>query len=446
MSVLALGLNHTTAAVDLRGKFAFALDQLAPALKTLHRQVSGEAALLSTCNRTELYCAAPALTGQGLHLRKHAVEWLANVGQVSPDELMRHTYVLEGQAAARHAFRVASGLDSMVLGESQILGQMKLAVREADAAGTLGTTLHQLFQRSFAVAKEVRTSTEIGDHSISMAAAAVRLAGQVFEDLSKTRVLFVGAGEMIELCATHFAARTPKAMAVANRTLERGEKLASHLGAEAIRLADLPSRLHEFDIVVSCTASTLPIIGLGAVERAIKARKRRPIFMVDLAVPRDIEPEVADLPDAYLYTVDDLSAVVQTASQRRQAAVAQAEVIIETGVQGFVHWLDQRSTVPLIQALQSQADVWRHAELQRARKHLARGDDVDAVLEALSRGLTQKMLHGAMAELHSVDPQHRPQIAQTVSRLFLRGEVTADRPKPTTGSTDPDDDGRGGRS
>ena len=446
MSVLALGLNHTTAAVDLRGKFAFALDQLAPALKTLHGKVSGEAALLSTCNRTELYCAAPALTGQGLHLKKHAVEWLANVGQVSPDELMRHTYVLEGQAAARHAFRVASGLDSMVLGESQILGQMKLAVREADAAGTLGTTLHQLFQRSFAVAKEVRTSTEIGDHSISMAAAAVRLAGQVFEDLGKTRVLFVGAGEMIELCATHFAARTPKAMAVANRTLERGEKLASHLGAEAIRLADLPSRLHEFDIVVSCTASTLPIIGLGAVERAIKARKRRPIFMVDLAVPRDIEPEVADLPDAYLYTVDDLSAVVQTASQRRQAAVAQAEVIIETGVQGFVHWLDQRSTVPLIQALQSQADVWRHAELQRARKHLARGDDVDAVLEALSRGLTQKMLHGAMAELHSVDPQHRPQIAQTVSRLFLRGEVTADRPKPTTGSTDPDDDGRGGRS
>jgi len=422
MSVLAMGLNHTTAAVDLRGKFAFALDQLAPALKTLHDKVSGEAALLSTCNRTELYCAAPALTGQGLHLRKHAVEWLANVGQVSPDELMRHTYVLEGQAAARHAFRVASGLDSMVLGESQILGQMKLAVREADAAGTLGTTLHQLFQRSFAVAKEVRSSTEIGDHSISMAAAAVRLAGQVFEDLSKTRVLFVGAGEMIELCATHFAARTPKAMAVANRTLERGEKLASHLGAEAIRLADLPHRLHEFDIVVSCTASTLPIIGLGAVERAIKARKRRPIFMVDLAVPRDIEPEVADLPDAYLYTVDDLSAVVQTASQRRQAAVAQAEVIIETGVQGFVHWLDQRSTVPLIQALQSQADVWRHAELQRARKHLARGDDVEAVLEALSRGLTQKMLHGAMAELHSGDPAHREQTTQAISRLFLRSQ------------------------
>jgi len=424
MSVLALGLNHTTAAVDLRGRFAFAVDQLAPTLRALHgRLSSAEAALLSTCNRTELYCAAPGPATPVHHIQRQAVEWLAGVGQVSADELMRHTYVLEGGAAARHAFRVASGLDSMVLGEPQILGQMKQAVREADAAGTLGTTLHQLFQRSFAVAKEVRTSTEIGAHSISMAAAAVRLAGQLFEDLSRTRVLFVGAGEMIELCATHFAARQPKGMAVANRTLERGERLAAHLGAEAMRLADLPQRLHEFDIVVSCTASTLPIIGLGAVERAIKARRRRPMFMVDLAVPRDIEPEVGHLDDAYLYTVDDLSAVVQSAGHKRQAAVAQAEAIIETGVQGFVHWLDQRATVPLIQALQSQTDVWRQAELARARKLLARGEGIDAVLEALSRGLTQKMLHGTMAELNSTDPQHRAQLADTVSRLFLRGDL-----------------------
>jgi len=332
--------------------------------------------------------------------------------------------VLEGGAAARHAFRVASGLDSMVLGEPQILGQMKQAVREADAAGTLGTTLHQLFQRSFAVAKEVRTSTEIGAHSISMAAAAVRLASQLFEDLGKTKILFVGAGEMIELTATHFAGRAPRAMAVANRTLERGEKLANHLGAQALRLADLPDRLHEFDIVVSCTASSLPIIGLGAVERALKARKRRPIFMVDLAVPRDIEPEVAELDDVYLYTVDDLSALVQTASEKRLAAVTQAEAIIETGVQGFVHWLDQRTTVPLIQALNSQADAWRAAEIARARKMLAKGEDIEAVLDTLSRGLTQKMLHGAMAELHSADTQQRPQVAASLARLFLRGDVS----------------------
>jgi glutamyl-tRNA reductase len=293
-------------------------------------------------------------------------------------------------------------------------------VREADAAGTLGTTLHQLFQRSFSVAKDVRTSTEIGAHSISMAAASVRLAAQLFEDLRDINILFVGAGEMIELVATHFAARSPKSMAIANRTLERGEKLAGRFGAQSLRLADLPARLHEFDAIVSCTASTLPIIGLGAVRSALKARRHRPMFMVDLAVPRDIEPEVAALSDVYLYTVDDLSAVVQSAGEKRQAAVAQAEAIIDAGVLSFTHWLDQRATVPLIQALRAQADDWRAAELARARKQLAKGADIDAVLEALSKGITQKMLHGALAELHASDGEARQQMAHTVSRLFLR--------------------------
>ncbi|MFZ2991202.1 glutamyl-tRNA reductase, partial [Ideonella sp.] len=306
MSVFALGLNHQTAPLDLRGKFAFAPDQLSPALRGLREQLQRampEAAILSTCNRTELYVAsAPERVRE---LVKPAIDWLALQGGVGQHLLQQHTYVLENQEAARHAFRVASGLDSMVLGEPQILGQMKQAVRGADEAGTLGTTLHQLFQRSFSVAKEVRTSTEIGVHSISMAAATVRLASQLFEDLRTIKVLFVGAGEMIELVATHFAAKEPAAMAVANRTLERGEKLASRFGAQTVRLADLPARLHEFDAVISCTASTLPIIGLGAVERALKARRRRPMFMVDLAVPRDIEPEVARLSDVYLYTVDD---------------------------------------------------------------------------------------------------------------------------------------------
>ena len=421
MSVLALGLNHATAPLDLRGRFAFSPEQLAPALMAFRSRSSRapEVAIVSTCNRTELYVAdQPPHSGA---LVAPAVDWLAEVGGVSPSMLRDHSYVLQDGAAARHAFRVASGLDSMVLGEPQILGQMKHAVREADTAGTLGTTLHQMFQRSFAVAKEVRTSTEIGAHSISMAAAAVRLASQLFEDLRDLKVLFVGAGEMIELVATHFAARTPRALAVANRTLERGEKLAGRFGAEAIRLSDLPHRLAEFDVVVSCTASSLPIIGLGAAERALKARKHRPMFMVDLAVPRDIEPEVARLADVYLYTVDDLSALVQTAGEKRQAAVQQAEAIIETGVQGFVHWLDQRGTVPLIQALQAQADDWRATEIARARKLLAKGEDVDAVLEALSRGLAQKMLHGTLAELHSADAQQRSHLAQTVSRLFLRG-------------------------
>jgi len=421
MAVWALGINHNTAPLDLRGRFAFALDQIAPTLHGLrtalgaanpHRGI--ESAIISTCNRTEVYCAGDQIA------LDHALGWLAQSGGVSTDLLRSHSYVLEDGPAARHAFRVASGLDSMVLGEPQILGQMKDAVRAAESAGALGSTLNQLFQRSFAVAKEVRTSTEIGAHSISMAAAAVRLASQIFEDLGKTKVLFVGAGEMVELTATHFAARNPQSIAIANRTLERGERLAARFGAEVLRLADLPERLHEFDIVVSCTASTLPIVGLGAVERALKKRRHRPMFMVDLAVPRDIEPEVARLSDVYLYTVDDLTEVVQTAGEKRQAAVAQAEAIIDAGVQSFSHWLDQRATVPLIQALHAQADDWRAAEIARARKQLAKGADIDSVLEALSRGLTQKLLHGTLAELHSSDGEARQQMAQTVSRLFLR--------------------------
>jgi glutamyl-tRNA reductase len=425
MAVWALGINHTTAPLDLRGRFAFALDQIAPTLQGLRSALSGparlpEAAIISTCNRTEIYCAGDQQAVE------HTVDWMAHAGGVSPALLRSHAYTLHDGLAARHVFRVASGLDSMVLGEAQILGQMKDAVRVADQAGALGTTLNQLFQRSFAVAKEVRTATEIGAHSISMAAAAVRLASQLFEDLGEVRVLFVGAGEMIELAATHFAAKRPKAMAIANRTLERGEKLAGRFGGEVMRLADLPARLHEFDAVVSCTASTLPIIGLGAVERALKRRKHRPMFMVDLAVPRDIEPEVKALEDVFLYTVDDLASVVQTGQAQRQAAVAQAEVIIDAGVQSFLHWMGQRDpvhgVVPLIRQLNTQADAWRQAELARARKLLARGDDVEAVLEALSKGLTQKMLHGAMAELHTGDGAAREQAAQAISRLFLRKE------------------------
>ncbi len=421
MSVFALGLNHTTAPLDLRGRLAFAPEQMAPALHGLRERLQRsvpEAALVSTCNRTELYVAAPAAAAR--ELVRPAIDWLAEQGGISGSQLHAHSYVREDQAAARHAFRVASGLDSMVLGEPQILGQMKAAVRLADEAGTLGTTLHQLFQRSFAVAKEVRTATEIGAHSISMAAAAVRLASQLFEDLKQIKVLFVGAGEMIELVATHFEARAPKAIALANRTLERGERLASRFGGEAMRLSDMPARLHEFDAVVSCTASSLPIIGLGAVERALKARKHRPMFMVDLAVPRDIEPEVARLSDVYLYTVDDLSTLVQSAGEKRQAAVQQAEAIIDAGVQSFSHWLDQRAAVPLIQALKHQADDWGAAEMARARKALARGEPAEKVIEALARGLTSKMLHGTLAELHAAEGEDRSRLADTVSRLFLR--------------------------
>ena len=416
MSVWALGLNHTTAPLDLRGRFAFAIEQIGPVLDGLRQSFGSqtEATILSTCNRTEIYCASQEIA------MPQTLQWLAESGGVSPNSLHDHIYTMVDNEAARHAFRVASGLDSMVLGEPQILGQMKDAVRVAREVGALGSTLHQMFQRSFAVAKQVRSSTEIGAHSISMSAASVRLAAQLFEDLTKISILFVGAGEMIELCATHFAAKNPKSMMVANRTQERGERLAVQLNADVMRLADLPDRLHEFDAVISCTASTLPLIGLGAVERALKKRRNRPMFMVDLAVPRDIEPEVKSLRDVYLYTVDDLSQVVQTGQASRQAAVAEAEVIIDAGVQSFVNWLDQRSDVPLIQQLNQQAELWRATELQKAHKLLAKGESVEAVLDSMSKNLAHKMLHGAMSELHSDDAQARQQARSAIEHFFLR--------------------------
>ncbi len=417
MAVWTLGLNHTTAPIDLRSRFAFGPENTTSGLSALkgHLGHSAEAAILSTCNRTELYCAADA------PLLDQSLGWLAASGGVSPHELQPHVYLHQNDAAARHAFRVASGLDSMVLGEPQILGQLKEAVRVASDHGAVGSTLNQLFQRSFSVAKQVRSSTEIGAHSISMAAASVRLAGQIFENLSDLRVLFIGAGDMIALCIAHFAAKTPRQMTIANRSLDRGEQLASRFGADVMRLAELPDRLHEFDAVISCTASSLPLVGLGAVERAIRKRRQRPVFMVDLAVPRDIEPEVKQLDHVFLYTVDDLAQVVQQGQANRQAAVAQAEVIIEDGVQQFVYWLQQREDVPLLQQLNAQANAWREAELAKAQRMLAKGESVEAVLEQLSKSLTQKMLHGAMAEMRAANPESRERARHAIEHFFLRG-------------------------
>jgi glutamyl-tRNA reductase len=420
MSVLALGLNHTTAPLDVRGRFAFAGERLVPTLRAFSGRLrrASEVAIVSTCNRTELYVGGDE--SDTATLADEALVWLAESGGMAANDLLPHFYRLEDAGAARHTFRLASGLSSMVVGETQILGQMKQAVREAETAGTLGTTLHHLFQRSFAVAKEVRTGTEIGMHTISLAAAIVRLAGQLFEDFGELKVLFLGAGEMAAPVLAHLAAKAPKQLVIANRSLERGAALAAHFGATATGLAEAVARLAEFDVVVSCTASPVPVIGQGAVERAIKSRRRQPMLMVDLAVPRDIEPEIAALPDVYLYTLDDLAQIVQAGSEKRIAAVGQAETIIESGVQEFIRWLGTRETVPLIQALQTQAETWRAAELQRARKLLAKGENIDAVLEAMSRGLTQKMLHGPMAGLQGTEGDERVALTSTLSRLFLQ--------------------------
>jgi glutamyl-tRNA reductase len=424
MQLLAVGLNHTTAPVSLREQLALGPEQLGEAVRAArgwfaglndrtHTHGDDEAALLSTCNRTEMYAASGA--PDPLDASAH---FLADYHKLSYADLRPHLYMLPQHDAVRHAFRVASGLDSMVLGEAQILGQMKDAVRVADEAGGLGTYLHQLFQRSFAVAKEVRSTTEIGAHSVSMAAAAVRLSERIFDSVGDQNVLFIGAGEMIELCATHFAAHNPKSITIANRTIERGESLAARFAGRAIGLADLSERLSQFDIVISSTASTLPLIGKGMVERAIKARRHRPMFMVDLAVPRDIEPEVARLNDVFLYTVDDLADVVRTGVEHRQAAVAQAEAIIDTRVQSFMHWIGDRAVVPVIRDLHESSEALRLAELERARRLLAKGEDPDAVLEALSKGLTAKFLHGPQQALHRAQGDERARLAGLLPQLF----------------------------
>lgn len=411
MHLFALGVNHTTAPLSIRENVAFQSESLGLALHDLvgHYPVK-EAAILSTCNRTELYCNTAEPDA--------ALAWLAQYHRLQPDAIRPYTYSLDSNGAVKHAFRVASGLDSMVLGEPQILGQMKQAVKIAEHAGTLGTLLHKLFQKTFAVAKEVRTTTDIGASSVSMAAASVKLAQRIFGDLRPLKVLFIGAGEMIELCAEHFAAQKPASITVANRTLERGAALAQRLGGKALMLAELPDHLAEYDIVVTCTASQLPIVGLGMVERAIKARRHKPVVMVDLAVPRDIESEVARLRDVFLYTVDDLGAAVQIGIENRQSAVAQAEAIIETRVQAFMQWLDGRAVVPLIRDLHDTSEQMRRAEVERARKLLAKGEDIDAVLEALSKGLTAKFLHGPQQALHNADADERARLAQLLPQLF----------------------------
>jgi len=411
MTLFALGLNHTTAPLPVRERVVFHVEKLLDALSELKRGGNvAEAAILSTCNRTELYLSAEH--------PQSAAEWLAEYHRLNPAEISPYLYTLPQDQAVRHTFRVASGLESMVLGEPQILGQMKDAVRTAEAAGTLGTVLHKLFQRTFAVAKEVRSTTQVGANSVSMAAAAVKLAARIFPSLKDQKVLFIGAGEMIELCATHFAAQAPARIAVANRTLERGQALAHRFNGRAIELRSLAEHLQEYDIVVSCTASSLPILGKGLVERALRARKRRPIFMVDLAVPRDIEAEVGELDDVFLYTLDDLQGIVQGNLDARRSALEQAEAIIETQVGQFMHWMQARAAVPLIRQLREQGEAARRHEMERALRLLRKGEDPKQVLEALSQGLTNKLLHGPTQALNEAAGEERRALAELLERLY----------------------------
>ncbi len=414
MPLFAIGLNHRTAPLEVRERVAFPLESQRPALESLKEHTGAdEITLVSTCNRTEIYLRASALDTGDL-----TSKWLAQQAESEGLDLLPHLYHFTEGDVARHAFRVASGLDSMVLGEPQILGQVKLAVKVAAEAGMLHGPLDRLFQDTFKVAKQVRTDTEIGATSVSMAAASMKLAQQLFGDLSDTRLLLIGVGEMIELAATHFAAQSPRAIVVANRTLERGKELAARFNATAITLQQLPDRIHEFDIIISSTASTLPIIGKGMVERALKQRRHRPICMVDLAVPRDIEAEVGNLDDVFLYTLDALGKIIQQNAEKREAAVAEADAIIEVRTGEYMAWLSSRATIPVIQQLRSKADQYRQSELERAHKLLAKGEDPAKVLEALANGLTNKFLHHPLTALKRVSGAERDALTDALGKLY----------------------------
>ena len=419
MSLYTLGLNHTTAPLEVRERVAFAPDALSAALRELSAGgIVKEAAILSTCNRTEVYFHG----GEP----QPVARWLEDAHALPASMLAPYVYTLDGDRAVSHAFRVASGLDSMVLGEPQILGQMKQAVRQAEAAGSLGLVLNRLFQRTFAVAKDVRTHTDIGSASISMAAAAVKLAERIFPSVSEQRLLLVGAGEMVELAATHFAARKPRSITVANRTLERGNKLAHRFGADAITLTELTERLAQFDVIVTCTASTLPIIGKGTLERVVRQRKHAPILIVDLGVPRDVEAEAAELDDVFLYSVDDLAEIVKDNLSIRREAVLQAEQMIAEQTAHFLRWLSGRSVVPTIAALSSHHEAVRNRELERARRMLAAGTPADEVLEALARSLTGKFLHPPLAALNAAGDAERTELISLFSRVYGCAEPPAE--------------------
>jgi glutamyl-tRNA reductase len=413
MHLLAFGINHRTAPVEIREKAAFAPDRLVEALHGVTAAGgAGEAAILSTCNRTEIYCGLEPARDE------RVIEWFCLYHRLSREGIHPYLYRHPDQAAVRHAFRVAAGLDSLVLGEPQILGQMKDAFTAAHKAGVTGKILNRLFQQTFAVAKQVRTDTPIGASAVSVASATVQLARQIFNKLSEQTVLLIGAGDTIELTARHLKEQKVRHMIVANRTVERALLLASQCGAEAISLAEMPARLAEADIVISSTASQLPILGKGAVESALKARRHRPVFMMDIAVPRDIEAEVGELNDVYLYTIDDLKEVVQENVASRAAAAREAEKIIDARVVDFMHWVRSLDAVPTIRALRETADALREAELKRARRRLARGEDPAKVIEQLARALTNKFTHSPTSALQRADRDGNENLLEAARRLF----------------------------
>lgn len=413
MAFLALGINHKTASLAVRERVAFTPEQLTHALRQLcARTASREAAILSTCNRSELYLEQDSLQIDSV------LAWLADYHGLNVEELRACIYTHEGSEAVRHMMRVACGLDSLVLGEPQILGQMKTAYQLAREAGTLGSLLGRLFQATFSTAKTVRTDTAIGENPVSVAFAAVSLAKQIFADLRRSQALLIGAGETITLVARHLHEQGVGRIVVANRTLERAAQLAEQFDGQAIVLGDIPEALEHSDIVISSTASPLPILGKGAVERALKKRRHKPIFMVDIAVPRDIEPEVGELDDVYLYTVDDLHEVIEENLKSRQDAARAAEGLVSEGAAEFMLRLRELVAVDVLKLYRQQGERLRDAELAKAQRSLAAGGNAEEVLAQLARSLTNKLMHEPSVQLKKLTAQGRSDALALAQELF----------------------------
>jgi glutamyl-tRNA reductase len=410
MHVLSIGLNHTTAPVEVRERAAVAAEHLDDALLDISKRTGiEEATILSTCNRTEVYCRIPESNIEVVS------DWLCDFHELRKDEVAPFLYTHPDQAAVKHAFRVAAGLDSMVIGEPQILGQMKTAFAKAHKNGNTGKVLNRLFQHTFSVAKEIRTSTNIGSHAVSVAYAAVSLSKQIFSDISKQTVLLIGAGETIELTCRHLYAQGVRDIILANRTVERAESFAREFGAQVISLHELPTRLADADMVFSSTASTLPILGKGAFESALKQRKNKPVLVVDLAIPRDVEKEVGDLSNVYLYTVDDLQQVVSENLESRKTAAIEAEKIVAEQTLQFMHWFQNLQSIPTIRQLRDRTSLITENELLSAKKRLKAGEDPSIVLEHFAYALSQKFMHHPTESLRQ---KHDEALLSATRELF----------------------------
>ncbi len=419
MSLLALGINHKTAPVKIREQLSFAPDTIPMALKDLTDQDAvNEAVILSTCNRTELYCQLNCNDGESEAAIDALITWLKKHHDLEDTDITEYLYLHPEKEAVRHMLRVASGLDSLVLGEPQILGQLKTAFSVAKESGTIGQFLHKLFQHTFSCAKQVRTDTAIGASPVSVAFASVSLAKQIFSDFQHHTALLIGAGETIELVARHLNESGIGRIIIANRTVEKAHTLAQEFNGYAISLSELPNHLAEADIVISSTASQLPILGKGAVESAIKARKHAPVFMVDIAVPRDIEEEVGELEDVFLYTVDDLKEIIDEGLKSRQEAALKAEEIIDVEVSHFMNWLRSLDSIAIMREFREHAEDIRDKAVANALKQLRNGKEAERVITELARQLTNKLIHKPSIQIKQAGMDDRSELIDAAIELF----------------------------